>query len=362
MTTTLVDFVNDIKNNIQVTDADVMHELNLIIYFNRILLLIGMITLPYYNLIPILCLGLYTTTNFTIVAHHTIHGGFDNHDKSNYYKRGKYAYGIRRFIDWFDPIYPEAWNKEHNYYHHFHLNESDDPDLVIRNVELIREINAPMIIKYLMTFAMICSWKYVYYASNSYAIFKSQKGIPIAVYRIFSESISFGLSFLSVYLPWVICMFYLVPLVYSLLLSSDLVFYNVLFNIFMAETYSNIHSFIIIVTNHCGEDVSFYSTPCKPYSEEYFKRAIEGSVNFDCGNRICDYLHGYLNYQIEHHMFPDLSILHYKLMQPHIKKYCLENGIKYKQQNVFIRLKKTIDIFVGNTSMINYKRSSDKSS
>ena len=61
-------------------------------------------------------------------------------------------------------------------------------------------------------------------------------------------------------------------------------------------------------------------------------------------------------------MFPDLSILHYKLMQPHIKKYCLENGIKYKQQNVFIRLKKTIDIFVGNTSMINYKKLSDKSS
>lgn len=352
--TSLVEFANNIKTSIKVTDAEVMNELNLIINFNRILLSIAIITMPYYNWIPILCLGLYTTTNWTIVAHHTIHGGFDEHDKTNYYKRGKYAYGIRRFIDWFDPIYPEAWNKEHNYYHHFNLNEHNDPDLVNRNLEITRQMKVPLIIKYAMTFIMMCSWKYLYYASNSYAIFKKQKDIPVVVYKIFSESVYFGISFLSVYLPWIICMFYLIPKTYSVMLSSDQVFNNVLFNMFMAEIYTNIHSFIIVVTNHCGDDVPFYATPCDPYSEEHFKRAIEGSVNFNCGNRICDYLHGYLNYQIEHHMFPDLSILHYKLMQPHVKKYCLENGIKYKQQNVFIRLKKTIDVIVGNTSMINY--------
>lgn len=36
-------------------------------------------------------------------------------------------------------------------------------------------------------------------------------------------------------------------------------------------------------------------------------------VNFNTGSDANDYLHGWLNYQIEHHMFPDLSMLSYQV-------------------------------------------------
>ena len=43
---------------------------------------------------------------------------------------------------------PEAWNVEHNNLHHYRLSESGDPDLVERNLELMREINLPRPLKY----------------------------------------------------------------------------------------------------------------------------------------------------------------------------------------------------------------------
>ena len=36
-------------------------------------------------------------------------------------------------------------------------------------------------------------------------------------------------------------------------------------------------------------------------------------VNFNTGSDANDFMHGWLNYQIEHHMFPDLSMLSYQV-------------------------------------------------
>ena len=83
---------------------------------------------------------------------------------------------------------------------------------------------------------------------------------------------------------------------------------------------TNIHSFIVIVPNHCGEDVYCFKGKVKYKSSEFYVRQIIGSVNYTTGNDINDYLHGWLNYQIEHHLFPDLSMLEYRYLQPIIKR------------------------------------------
>ena len=45
----------------------------------------------------------------------------------------------------------------------------------------------------------------------------------------------------------------------------------------------------------------------------------------------------------------------YRIIAPEIKKICLKYNIPYVQENVFIRLKKTLDIMVGKTSMKIFK-------
>jgi fatty acid desaturase len=62
-------------------------------------------------------------------------------------------------------------------------------------------------------------------------------------------------------------------------------------------------------------------------------------------------LHGWLNYQIEHHLWPDLPMSEYQRLQPQVKALCEKYGIPYVQESVWVRLKKTVDVMVGNSSM-----------
>merc|ERR1712118_70400 len=64
-----------------------------------------------------------------------------------------------------------------------------------------------------------------------------------------------------------------------------------------------------------------------------------------------DFFHGWLNHQIEHHAFPQLSMLSYQKAAPQMRAICEKHGVPYVQQNVFRRLKKTADIMVGATNM-----------
>jgi len=51
------------------------------------------------------------------------------------------------------------------------------------------------------------------------------------------------------------------------------------------------------------------------------------------GGRILGYFHGGLNYQIEHHLFPRISHVHYHKIKPIVQLWCKENKIKYNYYN-----------------------------
>ncbi len=46
-------------------------------------------------------------------------------------------------------------------------------------------------------------------------------------------------------------------------------------------------------------------------------------------NRILSWFMGGLNYQIEHHLFPHISHVYYRELQPIVEKCCIEHGIRY---------------------------------
>jgi fatty acid desaturase len=47
------------------------------------------------------------------------------------------------------------------------------------------------------------------------------------------------------------------------------------------------------------------------------------------GGRALGFLHGGLNYQIEHHLFPRISHVHYHKLAPIVKQWCKEHKVKY---------------------------------
>ena len=304
---------------------------------------------------------------WAIMMHHVGHKGYDKVPCPERYKSYNFAKGARRFIDWCDWMYPPAWNYEHNILHHYHTGETTDPDLAERNVERIRNSKLPMFLKYLAVFLFMCTWKFTYYAPKTFWIYyqkkesrkqknnrnnsrsKQSEQEDYSGARLFIPNSKASVAFwFYCLLPYVFIRFILIPALFFPLGIKACIF--VLINSFIAEIITNIYSFIIIVPNHAGDDLYRFENGVDN-SSEFFVRQVVGSVNYNCGNDRLDFMHGWLNYQIEHHLFPHLPLLKYQQYQPRIKVICEKYKVPYIQQSVFKRFGKLTDILVGKTTM-----------
>ena len=84
---------------------------------------------------------------------------------------------------------------------------------------------------------------------------------------------------------------------------------------------------------------------------EFYLRQIVGSTNYRTGGDLVDFAHGWLNYQIEHHLWPDMSMLSYRRAAPRVREICERHGVPYVQGSVWTRLGKLVDVAVGDSSM-----------
>lgn len=358
--------LSTVYNNAKKIDKTVQdNHLKKIIKITNFFRIIGILTMWYcVNPLSIICLTLYTMSRWTMIGHHSCHGGYDTINKNH--NRFKFGLGKRRFWDWFDWFLPEAWNYEHNNKHHYHLGEKgEDPDLVEDNVEFLRNSTMPKVVKYIVVFFVALTWRWSYYASNTYkelsikryesthntTVFKG-KGTCMIYTPLVKKRywFSMGEFLCRVIGPYLIYNFVILPL--PLLILSKKYFINGFINIIISEFVTNLYTFTIIATNHTGEDVYRFNSKCDLKNKgDFYLRQILGSVNYTYGNDFIDYLHGFLNYQIEHHVFPDLSMYAYQSIAPEVKNICKKHNVPYIQENVFTRLYKTVQIFVGDTSM-----------
>jgi fatty acid desaturase len=324
---------------------------------------IGYLTCWYtLNPLSIFLISCGICVRWTMIGHHVCHGGYDNQNSK--YNRKKFAIGTwRRMVDWLDWMLPEAWNCEHNQLHHYQLGEDGDPDLLQRNLAWMRQSSMHWSFKWLQIGFLAGIWKWFYYAPNTWkelqvarnrSKFQSPKLRQAFTlnYSAIALGVELGLYprlFLHVLGPYFVWSFVVMPLLFFPLGSPAMK--NVFISMVLAEILTNVHSFLIIASNHVGDDVYRFDTPVAPSSGEFYLRQIIGSVNYATGSDLNDFMHGYLNYQIEHHIWPDLSMLSYKKAQPLVKAICAKHGIPYIQQNVFWRMKKLLDIASGATSM-----------
>ncbi|MCS7324796.1 MAG: acyl-CoA desaturase [Anaerolineae bacterium] len=64
-------------------------------------------------------------------------------------------------------------------------------------------------------------------------------------------------------------------------------------------------------------------------ANEWAIHEVETTVNFAPRNRFLNFYAGGLNYQIEHHLFPHISHVHYPKIAPIVRAVCAEFGVKY---------------------------------
>jgi fatty acid desaturase len=381
--------------------GDYIH-LKRVVLLNRVLLALGLIAAAFghWSLFVLAAgsIAVSRTMHWTIVAHHVSHCGYDQVPGiAERYRSRSFARGWRRWIDWMDWILPEAWDHEHNTLHHAFTNHHKDPDLVEANLDLLRTSSLAPWQKKLVLYFFMCTWKLTYYALSTLACLLNPKGDYIsplllgAVRRklakqgkTIAEAIEDGTLADMVSLeriadtspgnlhrlvtsaeagtapyfrrlawqviaPYLRFNYVLIPGVFVPFLgwpAGAAVFACLL----LADLMTNAYSFFIIVSNHAGEDVCRFDDECVDNDENYL-RQILGSVNYSTGSFLNDYLHGYLNYQIEHHLFPDLPPSSLRRIQPQVRALCEAHGIPYVQQSVVQRFKSLQAVFVGDASM-----------
>jgi fatty acid desaturase len=306
---------------------------------------VGLATAWFPNPISMAGLALGRSTAW-LLMHHVGHRGYDRVPgiPERLTSRG-FAAGWRRFVDWPDWMLPEAWKYEHNVLHHTNTGELKDPDLIERNTELLREMKIPVALKYVTMGALAVTWRASYYAPTTIKVFL-QRGTNLTSDEIPPKY--FRTLFGKCYAPYALVQFALLPALFAPL--GPLAMGSALINSLAAEAISNFHTFLVVGPNHTGDDLYRFDEPARSHAEAAVRQVL-GSVNYALGSERTDYAHLYLNYQIEHHLFPDIPMARYREIQPRVKELCEKHGIPYVQEGVLTRFKKMLSVAVGKASM-----------
>ena len=338
--------------------SDLIH-LRKMIGWGRMASCLGYLLIWFPNPLSMFFLSLGSVVRWAMVAHHVLHRGYDRVPEVPHHLTSKgFAKGLRRIIDWNDWLDPAAWAHEHNTLHHYKLGEVHDPDQPQEVLSFLRTSKLPLPLRFSFLLLAAMTWRFFYYAPNTAATLyahegrrdpKRPKSYDLFDWRVWLPFTQPGIRvWTRSWLPYITIRFGLTPL--PLLALGKNYYLAALINLIGAELLSNLHSFLIIVPNHAGSDLYRFDTSTTK-REHFYLRQIIGSTNYNTGGNFNDFLHGWLNYQIEHHVFPDMTMLQYAKAQPKLQALCLKHGIPYVQESVWVRLRKLMEVGLGTEDM-----------
>lgn len=317
--------------------------------YGRVALAVGLATAWVPNPLSMAALALHRSTRW-LVMHHVGHRGYDRVPGiPERYTSRVFATGWRRFVDWPDWMIPDAWKYEHNVLHHTNTGELKDPDLVERNVHWLRGLDVPRAVKVAAVGLLAVTWRPFYYAPNTVHTWLSRgQGLAFTEQEDAKPARYRRTLWLRCYAPYALLNFVGLPALFAPL--GPLACAGALVNSLGAEALSNLHTFLVVGPNHTGDDLYRFESPARSKAEAAVRQVL-GSANYATGSELVDYGQLWLNYQIEHHLFPDLPMLRYREVQPKVKALCEKHGIPYVQESLWRRVRKLVSVAVGKTSM-----------
>lgn len=90
---------------------------------------------------------------------------------------------------------------------------------------------------------------------------------------------------------------------------------------------------VVFQLAHVIEGTEFHATNSSDSkgNQEWALHQISSTANFATSNKILHWLLGGLNFQIEHHLFPRVSHIHYPAISKLVKEACRESNITYNE-------------------------------
>lgn len=88
---------------------------------------------------------------------------------------------------------------------------------------------------------------------------------------------------------------------------------------------------VVFQLAHVVEDTQFHSPhdPDASGKQEWAIHQLNSTANFATGSKVLHWLLGGLNFQIEHHLFPRISHIHYPTVSRFVKEACAQSNVTY---------------------------------
>lgn len=86
---------------------------------------------------------------------------------------------------------------------------------------------------------------------------------------------------------------------------------------------------------HVVDATTFKTINSSKVEEEWMIHQIQSTANFATKNKVLTWILGGLNYQVEHHLFPKISHVHYPAINHIVQQTCREYNIQYHEFKSF---------------------------
>lgn len=105
----------------------------------------------------------------------------------------------------------------------------------------------------------------------------------------------------------------------------------------VAATVLGILLSIVFQLAHAVEPAAFPALPegTVRLEKEWAVHQVETTVDFSRRSRVASWLLGGLNFQVEHHLFPRISHVHYPALSTLVENACREFGLRYNEHRTF---------------------------
>ncbi len=107
----------------------------------------------------------------------------------------------------------------------------------------------------------------------------------------------------------------------------------------LAAFVSGIVLSVVFQLAHCVEEAEFpmpvEASGGTQMATGWAVHQVQTTVNFSRSNRLLSWFVGGLNFQIEHHLFPKISHVHYPVISKMVEDVCAEFGLRYSANPTF---------------------------
>jgi len=222
------------------------------------------------------------------------------------------------------------WKQKHNIDHHTYTNiEGMDHDIDIKFMRMHAEQDKKWhhqfqqyywILLYGVSYlAWVLYQDFEKYFSKKMGRSGKKMNLSVREHLIFWTT---KLAYISVYL--------LVPI---LILG----FWKAIIGFLIAAVVCGFTLSVVFQLAHVVEGTSFPGNINGKIQNEWAVHQISSTANFATRSKLAYFFLGGLNFQVEHHLFPGISHIHYPKINEFVKETCNEFGVSYLEHRTMLR-------------------------